>query len=392
MSSIAASQVDPDRCPWCSSVVSRVRFLEIKTKIAEEERKKLADQAARMRNELQVREAAIRKEAAAEAEARAKADAEKTVAAVRAEKEQGLSKIKQLEAAGQRHQKEIEEVRAATAKGHDLQIETLKQRYQKDLEQQRSSLEKDRDAQLLKVQAQKNREAEQLQEKVNALTRQLQRKRADDLGQGAEVDVFESLKEAFPHDKITRIKSGQPGADIDHQVLQKGEVCGSILIDSKNRQGWQNAYVTKLREDQVTGKADHAILATLVFPSGKRELYVDEETRVVVVNPAHVAQVVTLLRADVVRTHMLGLSLKQRAEKRDLLYRYISSAEYRQHLDEAGRLINEMLDLDVDETRTHQKVWEKRGRMVKRLQNVVRQVDTEVSAVLEGRDLKGSGS
>ncbi len=255
---------------------------------------------------------------------------------------------------------------------------------QRELQQQRASLEKDRDGRLLKAQVQYNREREQLQQTIDALTRQLQRKTSDDLGDGAEIDVYDALRAAFPRDDIARIKRGQPGADIRHQVLQKGTPCGTILLDSKNRQGWQNAYVTKLREDQMAAKADYAILATTVFPSGKKELYVDAETRVIVVNRARVVEIVGLIRRLQQRMQSLELSQTERSEKRELLYTYVTSEDYRQHLIEAGRLTTEMADLDVEEKRTHDKVWEKRGKMTTRLRNVIREIDTEVNAILEG--------
>ena len=135
----------------------------------------------------------------------------------------------------------------------------------------------------------------------------------------------------------------------------------------------------------MAANAEHAVLATTVFPSGKKELYVDQETRVVVVNRARVVEIVGLLRQATVRMHLLGLSVNERAEKRDVLYKYITSEDYRQHLMEATRLTREILNLDVEEKRAHDKVWEKRGRMATRLRNVVRGIDTEVSAILEGR-------
>jgi len=162
-------------------------------------------------------------------------------------------------------------------------------------------------------------------------------------------------------------------------------VCGTILIDTKNRQGWQNAYVTKLREDQVADNADHALLATTVFPSGKKELYIDQETGVVVVSRGRAIEMVRLLREAMVRMHCLGLSLEQHAEKMDLLYRYLTSENYRQHLAEANRVTSGLLALDTEEKRAHDKVWENRGRITTRLRNVVRTIDTEVSAIIEGR-------
>lgn len=189
----------------------------------------------------------------------------------------------------------------------------------------------------------------------------------------------------FTRDDITRIKKGQPGADIRHEVVHKGASCGVIVLDSKNRQGWQNGYVTKLREDQMAAKADYAILATTVFPTGRKELYVDAETKVIVVSKARVVEVVGLVRAAMERVHSLGLSQNERAEKRELLYSYITSEDYRQHLTEAGRLTGDLSELDVEEKRAHDKMWERRGRVTTRLRNLVRDVDTEVSSILEGR-------
>ncbi len=379
MNSVAVrSDVDPDRCPWCGSLISRARSIEIETRIAEQERKKLADERSRMRKEFDAREAAIRQEAAAQAEARVKAEAEEKLTRLIAERQRDALKIKQLE-----------EARAASAKDLALQLEAAKEQYGKDLDQARGALTQDRDDQLRKFRSEQNREREQLQQKIDGLTRQLSRKTSAELGEGAEIDVHECLRDAFPYDQVTRIKKGIPGADIRHEVLYKGVSCGVIVIDSKNRQGWQDGYVAKLREDQVAAKADYAILATTVFPARKKELCVDEETKVIIVSRERVAEIVALLRAAIVRMHVLGLSLNQRAEKRDQLYRYITSEEYRQRLTEADRLTNEVLDLEVEEKRAHDQVWEKRGKMVTRLKNVIRQVDTEISAVLEGQGPAG---
>jgi hypothetical protein len=381
-----------DQCPWCGTVIAHAKFLEIQARIAEQERKKLALDRVRMQEELS---AALKK-----SEVRLKQEAEKRVSALAAERDAATAKAKQLEARAVAIRKEAEkqtEIRvtgefekkmeALTTQRDEAaaKVKLLDASKEKELQQLRAALEKDRDGKLLKAQVQYNREREQLQQKIDGLTRQLQRKTSDELGDGAEIDVYDALREAFPRDDISRIKRGQPGADIRHQVLQKGTSSGTILLDSKNRQGWQNSYVTKLREDQMAAKAEYAILATTVFPSGKKELYIDEETRVIVVNRARVVEIVGLVRRVLQRLHSLELSQSERSEKRELLYAYITSEDYRQHLIEAGRLTGEMADLDVEEKRTHDKVWEKRGKVTARLRNVIREVDTEVNAILEGR-------
>ena len=319
--------------------------------------KALEAEGAKQKAERDSRDVQIRKEVTAQTEARLKAESDQRLAAVLAERDESLVKVKALEAEGAKHKQ--------------------------DLDQMRQALEKDRSDQLLKLQAEHQREKGQLQQKVDTLSRQLQRKTSDELGEGAELDVYGALREAFAGDDITRVKRGEPGADIRHNVLHKGTACGSIVIDSKNRLAWQHSYVTKLREDQMAAKAEHAVLATTAFPSGKKELYIDDETGVIVVSRARVCEIVELLRTEMVSTHALKLSLSERNEKRDLLYKYIVSDEYRQHQREAARLTGELSDLDVEEQREHQRVWLKRGKMVAGLRNVVRQVETEVSAIME---------
>jgi Uncharacterized protein conserved in bacteria (DUF2130) len=382
-----------ERCPWCGNGVTRTKFLEIEEKIAERERKKLAEERARLAQEL-------RDEARKNA-LRLKAETDKKVAALAQERDAATARVKELrereatirkeavEQAEARTKAEIDKkVAAAIAareKAAEAKFKLVEARKKTELEQQRAALERDRDSQLLKLQSQHNREREQMKKKIDALSRQQQRATADELGEGAEVDAYEALRDAFKRDDIARIKRGQPGADIRHRALHKGDVCGTIMIDSKNRQGWLSSYVTKLREDQVTEKAEHAVLATTVFPSGKKELYIDEDTGVIVVNRARVVEIVGLLRDAMVRMHLAGLSRAERSHKSDQLYAFITSETYRQHQVEAQRLTAEILELDVEEQRTHGKVWQARGKIATRLRNAVREIDTEVSAILEGR-------
>jgi hypothetical protein len=225
------------------------------------------DQATAKMKELEAREVTVRQQATAAAEARARQEAEAKVTAATTERDQATGRAKEIEA-----------------------------QYQRDLAQLRVALEKDRDTKLIELTAQNHRDRDKLQELVNDLTRKLQQKTANDLGDGAEVDVFDALREAFPTDHISRIGKGQVGADVCHKVLHKGIEAGTILVESKNCQRFQCPWVTKLREDQIAGQADYAILATTAFPPDRKELYIDPETNVIVVSPARSVEVAWLVR------------------------------------------------------------------------------------------------
>jgi len=87
-----------------------------------------------------------------------------------------------------------------------------------------------------------------------------------------------------------------------------------------------------------------------------------------------------------VRMHIQGLSMKERAVKMGRLYKYITSETCAQRFQEAKRIAEDLGDLDVQETKDHQKVWQRRGRLTTRLKGVLRDLDTEIAAIVEGPD------
>ena len=410
-----------EQCPLCGSELSQTKFREIRAKLRNQEEKKATELAEaklavardleeefKKRSEQQrrdtekkvreeaeqrvkkaiaereqvtaklkaaeAREGEIRKQAQFEvekqkqaAEKKAKADAEQQIKKVIAERDQAAAKLKAAEAREAEIRKQAHEQAAKQA--------------QKELADQRQALEKDKNLALLKQQSEHNRDRDSMQKKVKMLEHQLQKKTANELGDSGEIDVLEALRGAFQGDKITRIRKGQPGADILHEVLYKGEVCGRIVVDSKNRQAWQNTFVAKLRQDQVEAKAEHAILATTVFPAGQKDMCI--ESGVIVISPTHVVNIVQLLRHAMVMMHVQDLSMNERTSKMSQLYRLITSESYVAKFTEANRLTEDILELEVKEQAEHGRVWKNRGTLVKRMQNLLREVETEVAAVIE---------
>lgn len=417
-------QTATESCPLCGTELSRVKFQEIQTKIKDEERARLAeqkkklaeaeatmrhrleeeykkdlqaqkdaaiklakqeaneqlkqltterDQAAKKLKEAETREAAVKKQAEKDKEAAtklAKQQADEQIKKITAERDQATKKLKEAEAREADIRKEA--------------LDAAEKKHQKELSDQRAALEKDKGTSLLKQQSDFNREREALQKKVKTMEQQLQKKTANELGDGGEIDVFEALRDAFPNDRISRIKKGQPGADILHEILYKGQVCGKVILDSKVRQGWQNSYVTKLRQDQVDAGAEHAILTSSVFPAGKKEMCIESD--VIIVNPARVVHIVHILREAMVTMHVRGLSMKERTGKMNKLYKLVTSEAYGKKFSEAGRLAQDILDLDVQEKKAHDNTWKKRGAFAIRINNVLREIETDVAAVIEGED------
>ena len=334
-----------EKCPWCGSTITHAKFLQVQAAIRDDERTKLAEAEKKMR-------ARLEKEVAAHAQTL-------------------MKERKALEAERAKMARQIEQVK-----------QEAERRKKKEIADIRQILQKDRETALLRKEGEFAREREAFQKKIADMSRRV--RKGLDIGEGAEIDLYDELRGAFPEDQIVRMKGKAGAANLLHDIRYKGKSAGRILIDARPRGAWQQAFVTKLRQDQSDAGADHAILSTPVFPAGRRELFVD--SGVIVVAPARVHAIVEVLRKALISMHVAKLSDEERVDKLSRLFRFITSTAFKRKLAEASELAGEALQIDVDEKRAHDNVWKKRGTVLTRIKNVLREIDTDVAAILESRD------
>lgn len=373
-----------DRCPWCEQSISHEKFEEIRARITAREQERTAQLRRELAQELARERAKIEAKANAGVErARKEADAAIAQAAKKAaEKESGIRAEAKRAAEvalaprlteAEKGKKEAErQLRALEATQEAL----LDQR----LRQQREALEKAKSDAVNTEKSKAFKDKLKLEGKLQALQRQMQQKSAGERGEGAEIDLFEALKAEFPEDRITRVNKGAPGADILHEVVHKGRVCGTLIYDSKDRGAWRNDYVTKVRQDQIAAKADHSILSSPVLPAGTHQIHIQDE--VIIVNPARALVIVEMLRKHLIQTSTLRLSNESRNEKREGLYRFITSERCSQLLGQIETLTDDMLELDVKEKKTHDTTWSKRGALLKSVQRARGTFATEIERII----------
>jgi hypothetical protein len=265
----------------------------------------------------------------------------------------------------------------------DEQLQDLKQRHDaivnERVQEVRDALEKDKVEALNAEKAKAFGETLKLNETVQRLQRQLEKKTADELGEGAEIDLYDALKGEFPDDRIDRVGKGAPGADIIHVVVHNGQDCGTIIYDSKNRNLWRGEYVTKLAQDQMAAKAEHAILSTHKFPEGNRQLCTKDG--VIVANPARVVAIVQVLRKLIVQVHTLRLSKEARAQKTAELYEFITSGRCAELFERINTHTDDLLDLQVKEKRSHESNW-KQGELIRSVQRVRAEISSEIDQII----------
>lgn len=253
---------------------------------------------------------------------------------------------------------------------------TLNQR----LLEQREAFEQDK---LVAVNAEKAaafKETQKLSEKVAELTRALEKKSNEELGEGAEIDLFEALKAEFEGDRIERINKGQPGADVLHTVYHNGKICGTIIYDSKNHNAWRNEFVTKLAVDQMAAKAEHAILSTSKFPAGAHQLHIQDG--ILIANPARVVALVTVIRKHVVQTHKLRLSSEEKVQKTSALYDFVTSERCNDLFNRIDKHADTLLEIQVSEQKAHNAVWKRQGELIRSVQKVRAELSSEIDVII----------
>lgn len=264
------------------------------------------------------------------------------------------------------------------------QVEALQQAHQVQVQEERDIWQKAVDDAVNAEKAASFEERLKIQTKFEELKRAYEQKTAEELGEGAEIDLYEALKAEFEGDRIERINKGQPGADILHTVMHNGKECGKIIYDSKNHNAWRNDFVTKLASDQMAAKAEHAVLSTSKFPKGARHLHVQDG--VVLAGPARVVALVLVIRRHLVQTHTLRLSNEERARKTAVLYDFITSERCAGFLARIDNHTDDLLELQVKEKKAHDATWKRQGELVRSVQRVRAELTTEIDAIVGTAD------
>lgn len=352
-----------------ASLRAQIREAEVAHELALQHNSSLhaSLEATRTENEA----AALR--AQQEADARVETARRETTDSVKSDLQESLSIAAQAKVAA--------EFKTAEALG---QLHALEQSHASDLVQQlteqRDILER---AQADAVNAEKSsayEEKQKLAGKVEELQRALENKTAEELGEGAEIDLYEVLRAEFDGDRIERINKGQPGADILHVVIHNGKPCGTIIYDSKNHNAWRNEFIAKLASDQMAVKAEHAVLSTRKFPAGTRHLHVQDG--VIVAAPSRVLALIQIIRQHILQTHTLRLSGDARAQKTTELYRFVTSQRCTDLFLRIDTHTDDLLEIQVKEKRAHENMWKRQGELIRSVQKVRAEISTEIEAII----------
>jgi hypothetical protein len=314
-----------------------------------------------------------------QAEAKAKAAEEfaqekQALADELAEKDGKLKQFRENELELRKQKKDLEEQQA------NIQLEL-----QRKLDEERGRISdqviKKEAERFAMIEAEYKKKIEDAQRSNEDLRRKLEQGSQQLQGEVLELELEHTLASAFIHDHIEEVKKGARGADIIQAVRNPmGQTCGRIIWEAKRAENWTDKWLQKLKDDQQEAKADIAVLVTTVMPKG----VTDHFTRigdVWVVSPQVMRPVAETLRVILIEAHKLKLVNTGRNEKMELLYNYLSSAQFSQKIRTMLESFEVMRSDLESEKRAMHKIWAKRQTQLERVTTSMATVVGELQAI-----------
>ena len=181
-----------------------------------------------------------------------------------------------------------------------------------------------------------------------------------------ELELESLLSARFPRDTIEPVPKGEHGGDVLHRVVGPlGQVCGTILWESKRTKNWSDGWLGKLREDQRAAKAEIAIIISQVLPKDVESF--DWIDHVWVAHPRVAMPVAATLRQSLVDLAMARQAAEGQQTKMEMVYQYLTGPRFRHRVQAIVEAFSSMQE-DLDrEKKAITKQWAKREEQIDRV-------------------------
>ena len=174
-----------------------------------------------------------------------------------------------------------------------------------------------------------------LQDAIKAnenLRRQLEQGSQQTQGEVPEKVIEELLIKEFPFDEIKEVSKGVNGADIIQVVKNRGGTpCGKMIWEIKKTKSWSQQWVSKLKDDQRSIKAEIAIIVSEVLPDEISHFGIVDG--IWVCGFSFITGVAYALRTQLLEVATVKSAQHGQSGKMELLYGYVTSIEFRHRVE-----------------------------------------------------------
>ena len=243
---------------------------------------------------------------------------------------------------------------------------TVQKRVQEGLGATRQQAKKEaEDEQKLKV-MEKEQTIAAMQKQIEELKRRAEQGSQQLQGEVQELELENILRAKFPFDAIEPVPKGEFGGDVLHRVFGAGgQSGGTILWEFKRTKNWSDGWLTKLRDDQRTAKAEIAVIVSQVLPKGVETFEMVEG--VYVTHPRAALPVAMILRQTLLELALARQSSEGQQTKTEMVYQYLTGPRFRQRVEAIVEAFSTMKE-DLDkEKKAITKQWAKRDEQIERV-------------------------
>lgn len=253
----------------------------------------------------------------------------------------------------------------------DEEKRTFELEKQRQLDSEREKIRKAAEDSILESQRLKEKEKDKMIEDLKKSLEDAQRKATQGSqqlqGEVAELDLEETLRNTFSSDGIEPIGKGVLGADI-RQVVKSpgGKLCGTILWESKRTKAWSDGWITKLKEDMRSDKANIPALVSEALPE-EAKTGMGLKDGVWVCSSKLFIPLAMLLRKSLIDAAYQKFVSDNRLSKAEQIYSYVTSHEFAQQVESMVEVYTDMLSQVNRERVAFEKSWKLREAQVRRL-------------------------
>jgi hypothetical protein len=201
------------------------------------------------------------------------------------------------------------------------------------------------------------RQIEELKRKAEQGSQQLQ-------GEIQELDLESRVRASFPQDTVEPVPKGEHGGDLIQRVIGPvGQLCGTIIWESKRTKNWSDTWLPKLRDDQRAAKAEIALIVTQALPKQVDSFNLIDG--VWVTSPHCAVPVAIALRHFLIEVAMTRRAGEGQQTKMEMLYQYLTGSRFRHRIEAIVEKFSDMHE-DLDkERKTMTKLWAKREEQIR---------------------------
>ena len=275
------------------------------------------------------------------------------------QREVKLAEAQQAQADLLRKQRELDDAK------RELEL-TVEKRVQAGLTATRDQAKKEAEEQLnLKVK-EKEETITAMQKQIEDLKRRAEQGSQQLQGEVQELELETLLRAKFPFDAIEPVPKGEYGGDVVQRVVGAGgQPCGTILWEAKRTKAWSDGWLTKLRDDQRTAKAEIAVIVSQILPKGVETFEMIDG--IWVTHPRAALPVAAVLRQSLMEIAMARQATEGQQTKTELVYQYLTGPRFRHRVEAIVEAFSTMQE-DLDkERKAIMKQWAKREEQIERV-------------------------